>query len=77
MEDLLGMGFPEHQCRKALREVSSVPAAVGYITRNADKPENWWRVCSIQIIIRQQDGRSYALDFEEPAYGSQGGDRGP
>jgi uncharacterized UBP type Zn finger protein len=60
MEDLLGMGFLEHQCRKALREVSTVQAAVDYIMHNEDKPEDWWHVSTMQIIIREQDGKTYA-----------------
>ena len=42
MEQLLGMGFPEHQCKKALAEAGNVDGAVSFIFANADKPDEFW-----------------------------------
>jgi hypothetical protein len=43
MEQLVAMGFPEHQARKALRERPNADAAINYIFNNSDKDEAWWR----------------------------------
>jgi ubiquitin carboxyl-terminal hydrolase L3 len=42
MDQLLGMGFSEEQCKKALAEAGNVDGAVSYIFANADKPPEFW-----------------------------------
>jgi hypothetical protein len=42
MDQLLGMGFSEAQCTKALAEAGNVDAGVSYIFANADKPPEFW-----------------------------------
>ena len=42
MEMLLGMGFDEAKCKKALAANANVDAALSYIFANDDKPPAWW-----------------------------------
>jgi hypothetical protein len=42
MEQLLAMGFPEHQALKALKECANADAAISFIFENSDKDDAWW-----------------------------------